>query len=729
MKRREFFKAASVGAVAATMHSSLSAQHSPDEERQELHLDYQSNNPGTEYFFLGNGLIQAALQTSPSADSGTHCGLLLMSPEHFGRKISSYLYHPERGLMNSRFLPNVGGTGYEPAPGVATVSWAYPDGIPTIVIEYPAGPCRVREELFCPINDSAIVRSVFIRNTGSTGVAASGILLLYPNLMFFDEYEVDRDRLTLTAGGYQRMELFAHPASTAGDRHLAVDFGTLEPGEEAKATFFLTLDHTRAEIERKGLERMKAETAEYWQGRATVSTGHQGLDHLVRTSMTGIRAGVAQSGKMDGAIWQYNLEWVRDQSMVAGASAMCGNREIAEALLRRILTRSVDDSGRTVEASRHRPMETMELDQNGELLYALWNYWVWTGNDTVIKEFWPKISSVADYVLQPVFRDPSIGLLKNTREYWEREASFGVREGYELAYQHWNIVGLQMAADMALLMSEPEKRKRWTDASVLMKKSFLSHPRYSLVADGRFIKRRLANGEVQRVFTPPDRNRMPPGMPLRVEPVSYCDPDASMVLPIAFGLVDPAGSIATKTLAAIEHLWNQRWDFGGYARYDVTSEPDSPGAWPFATLFIARAYLEAGNDEKVWRALNWLINVQGGTAGAWLEYFGPRPTPPLPPVGIVVWTWAEIQYFFFHHLLGMRPNTRNLVIRPRLLKGLEKVEARVPVRKGTVQLTVRRTERKPQATVNGKRVPLEEGSIAIPFPETAVSVDIALSSS
>jgi hypothetical protein len=728
MKRRDFFKAASAGAVAATMHPSLTAHASPEEERQELHPDYQSNNPGTEYFFLGNGLIQAAVQISPSTETGTHCGLLVMSPEHFGRKISSFLYHPERGLLNSRFFPSVDGKGYEPAPGSASVRWAYPDAIPTIVIEYPAGPCQVREELFCPINDSVIVRTVLLRNTGASAVQASGALLLYPNLMFFDEYDVDRERMTLTTQGYQRMDLFALPASTVGDRHLGVDFGTVTPGAEMKAVFVLTLNHSRDAVESKGIERMREETATYWRGRATIRTGHEGLDHLVATSMTGIRAGVARSGKMDGSIWQYNLEWVRDQSMVAGASAMCGNHDIAEALIRRILTRSVDDSGRTVDASRHRPPETIELDQNGELLYAIWNHWVWTGNDTIIREFWPKISAVADYVLQPIFRDPAIGLLKNTREYWEREAFFGVREGYELAYQHWNIVGLQMASDMAALMKEPQSRKRWTDASSLMKQSFLSHPKYALVADGRFIKRRLVNGEVQRVFTPPDRNRMPPGMPLRVEPVSYCDPDASIVLPIAFGLVDPTGPLATKTLAAIEHLWNQRWDFGGYARYDVTSEPDSPGPWPFATLFITRAYLEAGNHEKVWRALNWLINVQGGKAGAWLEYFGPRPTPPLPPVGIVVWTWAEIQYFFFHHLLGVRPNATNLVIRPRLLHGLESVEARVPVRKGALQLTVRKTEKEAQASVSGKRVPLTQGSITIPFPENDVSVDIALPS-
>ncbi len=180
---------------------------------------------------------------------------------------------------------------------------------------------------------------------------------------------------------------------------------------------------------------------------------------------------------------------------------------------------------------------------------------------------------------------------------------------------------------------------------------YLSHPKFSLIDQGRFIKRRLASGEVQRTFEPPNRKSMPQGMPLNVESVSLCDPDSANVLPIVYGIVDPASPVALKTLESMEELWNQRWDGGGYGRYHVTSEPDSPGPWPFPTMFIARAYLETGNDEKVWRALRWLQEAPGGKAGAWLEFYGDRPTPPLPPVGIVVWTWAEILMFFIHHLL------------------------------------------------------------------------------
>jgi hypothetical protein len=256
-----------------------------------------------------------------------------------------------------------------------------------------------------------------------------------------------------------------------------------------------------------------------------------------------------------------------------------------------------------------------------------------------------------------------------------------------------------------------------------MKKAFLGHEKYSLVDTGRLIKRRMANGEVQRTMEPLNRNSMPKGMPLNVEAVSYCDPDSSVVLPIAYGIVDPRSALATKTLQSMEELWNQRWKGGGYGRYHVTSEPDSPGSWPFATMFIARAYLEAGNDEKAWRALQWLLTCQGGNAGSWLEFYGDRPTPPLPPVGIVVWTWAELLSFFVYHLLGVRPSPTDLIIRPRLLSGIDNVRATLKLRGINLELKLVR-DKQQFALVNDKRHPLNQGTLGIPIPKKDSSIEI-----
>ena len=727
LERREFLKYVGAGAVATTLRGPLAStdQNSLGQE-QKLHHDYQSNNPGTEYFLLGNGIILAALQTSPKPEYGTHCGLLLMSAEHFARKISTYLYHPERGLQNSRVSALIDGKGYYPDYTSSTVRWEYPSGVPTVVIEWEAAGCLIREELFCPINDSALIRTVTIQNKRASQVKATANVLLYPNLMFFDEYHVDRVRMTLTAAGYQTLQLFTLGEATAGDRHLSIRVGDIPAGEHRTATIVLTLNQSREEFEKKGVEVMRNETEEYWRSQTIFKTADAGLNHLFDASKSGIRAAVARSGKMDAGIWQYNFEWVRDSSMVAVGATLAGQASIAESLIRRMLTYSVDDEGRAIDASRHRPPETIELDQNGELIYALWTHWVWTGDDSLIKEYWSKIKAVANYVLKPVFMDPTIGLVKNSREYWERDAAFGVKEGYELAYQVWNIIGLELASQMATHLGEPANARTWESVSRLMKQSFLDHPRFSLVDGGRFIKRRLANGEVQRTFEPPNRKAMPPGVPLNVESISYCEPDTSSVMPIMLGLVDPKSPLAAKTLEAMELLWNQRWTMGGYGRYHLTSEPDSPGPWPFATMFLARSYLEAGNDEKVWRALRWMLGITGGKAGAWLECYVDRPVPPLPPVGVVVWTWAEIVTFFVHHVLGARPNPRNLVLRPRMLAGLDTVNAKLVVHGHEVGLHLQRAVGKHTASVDGMKMQIVDGSLTLPLPKKNIAIEMSI---
>jgi hypothetical protein len=725
LERRDFLKYAGMGALATTLRPSLETpQDAPLKNEQKIDRDFRTNNPGLEYHLLGNGLVLAAIQTSPSPDSGTHCGLLFMSSEHFARKMSTYLFHPERGLQNSRFTVIVDGKGYTPEFAKSTVKWEFPDRVPTIVIEWEAGSCNVREELLCPSRNAALIRTVTVQNKSSVPVNVSGVVLLYPNLMFFDDYHVDRERGTLKAMGYETMELFCLGEATAGDRHLSVKYGEIPAGGRKSSTVVLTLNEPRATFEKKGLPAMLKESKAYWNRRAVCETNHEGLNHLFDSSVRGLRAAVAHSGKMDAGIWQYNFEWVRDQSMIAIGSVLSGHTDVADISLRRILDRSIDEEGRARDASRQRPAETAELDQNGQLLYALWMYWVWTGDQSIIKHYWPKIRAVANYVLKPEFLDPATGLLKNSREFWERDPAFGVKEGYEHTYQVWNIIGLDAAADFARQMKDKASAKKWLSASTTMKNSFLHHPKFSFIDDGMFIKRRLMNGDVQRTFEPPNRKSMPPGVPLNVEKVSYCDPDAGSVYPMILGVIDPKDPISLKTLASMELLWNQRWTTGGYARYHVTSEPDSPGAWPFPTMMIVRAYFEAGNDDKVWRGLNWLLNAPGGKAGAWFECYADRPVPPLPPLGIVPWTWAEIAMFVVHHLLGVRPTPNELEIHPRLLSGLTSVKTSLVLRGHVINLTIGKTEREPSAVVNGKKVPLVNGQLKLPLPKSDLQIEM-----
>ena len=173
--------------------------------------------------------------------------------------------------------------------------------------------------------------------------------------------------------------------------------------------------------------------------------------------------------------------------------------------------------------------------------------------------------------------------------------------------------------------------------------------------------------------------------------------------------------MARATLQSLETLWNQRWSFGGYSRYNTDSEPDPPAPWPFGSLFVARAYAEARDSEKVWRVLRWLGEIHGGKGGAWFERYGPSITPPAPPVSVVGWTWAEITGLIVTQILGVRPALDRLHIRPWLPVGLDRIEGSFIIRGAPLHVEVTRTTGEPVAMVNGQRQPLTNGAIDLPY--------------
>ena len=122
-------------------------------------------------------------------------------------------------------------------------------------------------------------------------------------------------------------------------------------------------------------------------------------------------------------------------------------------------------------------------------------------------------------------------------------------------------------------------------------------------------------------------------------------------------------------------------------------------------MIMARAYLENENNDNVLRILNWMYD-QSPDTGTWLESicYGYRPSPPMPPLGVIPWAWAEIITFFVHHLLGVRPEKDELIIRPKLLNLTDKIEATIRLRNHFVSLKItRQDERKSRyAVVNQK---------------------------
>ncbi len=665
-------------------------EHFYDDDPSLGHPDVRTKLKDVSYFFLGNGHIQAALQIAPSGE-GTAVGLLLMNPDYLGKKREALTMDPDSGLEDTLLRLDIQGTYETASAGSLKAQWADRDRIPAVRIQWSARSFQVKELFYCPdLRRAVLAREVWIKNV-----------------------EKQRIRVQLKTG--IRGE-FVHQELE------------LQPGGEVQACFEYELDNSSQKVAVKPFPRVETdlEAQQYWQKTASCSFGHRVLDHYFNASRLQLPAVISKNGRLDGSVWQYNREWVRDQAMVAIGLVMSGHFDLARRILCRLLKDFVTEEGDTIDSSERRHPDEVELDQNGVLLHALKHYVSWTSDFEILKNNWKKVVSCAEFPLKKIFRHSS-GLLVNKREFWERHQAHGVLKGMELAHQLFTSIGLASAAEFARLVSEEKKASDWEREAQRIRKAMLNDPRFSLVSGSEFIKRRSLDGSVQEFIEPSPEARLPQGAPLAAEIVHRLNPDTSTALPIANSFVPARSSLALKTLARLEILWNQAWESGGYGRYHLSSEPDSPGAWPFPSLFIARAYAEAGDTDSIWRILNWLNTLSGAPAGSWFEFYGERQAPPFPQVGITPWTWAEMLILFVHHLLGIRPEAGCLRIRPLLLPGVEHVFSSFPLREGRLNLELRKGKGKKLSLLSSNcPVSESEHEVVVPFVKKEIWVEMSM---
>ncbi len=732
MKRRNFLALPAAG-VLVPGFSGRAALAMTDPQRaplteeskfqQRLHPDFNTYISGVEYFPLGNGEIIAIVQYAPDRSAErkpTFLGLTLMDAERFARKWSTLLFHPERGFERSALTVRADGTAYAATPdSLTTIEWRTIEQVPVLRIEWKAGPVEVTEELSVPSKGQVLFRNVTVTSSGQGTQDLSLHLMLVPNFAIYDEIGVDPS--SVNGRGYGRIKLYSldGPVTTGGRYDISVKAGPLDAGGRKTVRFVYALNGAEKGVTAKTYGAVTADTVRYWSTKPVMESGDDLLDGLYGIARNGLKALVSRTGKRDSGIWMYNMEWVRDDVMVAVGMLQAGFVDEARTILVKILEKSVGPDGCTIESSRWSGFDHTELDQNGQLLYGIWQYACWTGDVALVKKYWKQIRLAGDFPLKSVFLDPKAGMLRNKREFWERNDSHGLEDGFELTYQFWVALGLSVCSELAAWVGDRNTADRWFKAAASLRDHMLSDPVFRLIEEGHLIKRRTRDGRWQRYMIPPNRAAMPPGSPAATVARPACDPDTSNVYPIMFEMIDPRGELSRNTLADVESLWNQRWDFGGYSRYNTDSEPDPPAPWPFASLFLARAYAEAGDSEKVWRVLRWLRTIHGGRSGGWFERYGPSITPPAPPVCIVGWTYAEITALVVHHLLGFRPGIHDLTIRPRLLEGIDRMRQVFSLRGMQVRLTVERSAGKPSATVNGKTVALKDGVLTVPYPGKA----------
>ena len=659
------------------------------------HPDVKTDLKDVNYYFLGNGLITAVVQVCTSGE-GTPLGLLVMNPEKFGPKRNSISLNLETGLEKT--MIKIEGPDFSILPKESTIEsyWEEIENIPTVFVKWGDSQIEVAEQFFCPDRENPkVLRKVQIKNRSENNVtiqAKTGV----------QKKELNK---TLEIPSTKSKEIILEYSITGTKEDQTISIKKLPE---------ITIQET---------------AKKYWQKTSTCQYDSDILNHLFNSAKYQLQANISQDGIQDASIWQYNLEWVRDQSMVLIGLVLSGQFELAKTMLDRIFTKFVTDDGDTVDSSQVRPHEEVELDQNGELILALRFYVDWTGDLSILKKHWEKVKATANFPLKKVFRHPETFLFHNIREYWERHALHGITDGMELMYQFYVSFGLESAAYLANLLDKKDDAIKWKKAAQEIREAMLNDPKYALIEDGHFIKRRQVDGNIQVEAIIEKDSNLPQGVPLTLDYKHYLNPDSSSVLPIAWEYIDPKSELAVKTLEDVEQLWNQTWDYGGYSRYNVTSEADSPGPWPFGSLFITRAYFENGNDEKVWRMINWLSEIPGSKSGATFEFCGEKyPVPPCPQVGIVPWNQAEILILFFHHFLGIRLTQNKLKIRPRLLKGLKEGHAKIRFRDVWIELVIEKREdkTKPGFWVENQFYPYKENGIEICIPNKDLQVKVVL---
>jgi len=666
--------------------------HLCDDDPAQGHPDVRTKLKDASYFFLGNGHIQAAVQIAPSGE-GTPIGLLIMNPEHLGKKREALTCGPDSGLENTMIRIISAPAAKAIGTGALEAGWLEGYEIPVAQIIWRAGNFQIAEYFYCPnLSHPVVMREVRLRNISNNTIQArlkTGVL----DKTIDEEFYLEPQGIKIV--------LLRYTLNSSG-KHINLD---LIP---------------EAGVGRKALL--------YWKEKSSASFGSPILDHYFTASKFQLPAVISKSGKVDCGIWQHNRERARDQAMMAVGLTLAGHHEIAYRILDRMLEEFVTKKGDITDSGKVRGSDEVELDQNGVLLLALKNYVLWTGTHEIITKHWNKIAAAAEFPLADVFIHRRSGLLANRREYWGRNQTQGIVKGMELAHQLFSAIGLSAASTLASLVPRKSEASHWKKKAERIMNAMLDKAQYGLIDARGFVKRRGIDGVIQEIVKPLPKAQLPEGAPLSLKGEHRLNPDASSVLPIAMGLISPDSPLASLTLDSVEKLWNQAWKDGGYGRYDVSSEPDSPGSWPIASLFIARSYAETGNFDKMWRTLEWLNSVPGALSGSWFEFYGQRLDPHFSQEGITPWIWAEMLILLINQIIGIQPEVEHFRIRPKLITGIEKIEASIPLRDRKINIEIKsgRKQKSYGFRSDGEIIQSSEKEAYISYPEEDIWVEASL---
>jgi len=695
-------------------------------DASSLALQKRSFVHGREYFVLRSGRAKLIVQAD-QVDLGPAFTYLLFDAEdnrQTRRKDKAFNFADGQGLAASAAQVVLGGFPFTALGHQTRTRWTTVEGVPAVEAVWWAGGVRVTEQ-WMGIGDQGL----FLRRVQLTSANLGGAEDLYLRLRLPPgPCSISSGWLALEDPAYRLALGVTLPVAARA----TVENGTLEigplhlpPGQTSSVDTVLLVQTPPVAGNRwsplavastaaaagsdwpvLALADSVSRTRQTWESTSSLRTGDTTVQEIYDKARFGLVGMVADNGVIDAGIFEYGAQWVRDTSNTLLGLIHAGQFELARRSFAYVLEHMVNAEGNAMIGGGFDQPDREQFDQMGELMHALKAYRDWSGDDSLLRQHRAKLLTLIERPLQPVFRDQT-GMVHNRREFWERT----LEDAYELAYQNYVILGLRDAAALAEPLGATDRAERWLKEAERIRQAALAVPGGALVDGGRLIKRRAVGGEPVRLVHFPASAA---DVPLKTERTNLAEPDATMALPIAYGLVPPQSPLARNTLEELEKLRDARWFGGGYERYHSSGQCDQPGPWSFATCFMLRAQHESGQLDRSRRTLEWLNTACGGRTGAWFEEI-PLVRSQAPTAGLLPWTSGEICLFTVRHLLGVRFEGSRLLLKPMLYPHSPPIVADLRFRHQRLHLEIPGAGPIRSATVNSQRVPpRKDGAIELP---------------
>ena len=583
-----------LGLLAVALFQSLEINAA---EPTALDLQLRGFFHGREYFMVRSGRVQWIIQAD-RADLGPAVTAYLFDANVVSQnaKRQAYNFDETAGVRSTALEVVAQRSKFAfTAFGEQTrVRWTDLDGIPAVEATWWADGVRVSERFSGIDGNNTVRRTISLTAANLHGDEQYTLRLRLPagsaaaanRALFVTRCTCPQ---ALVIGGNEPVKMDTAkgvveigPVALSPDKTLSIETYLLAqvPANTQTAADF------QKQIARASDSRLLEATRARWAKTSRIDTDDAVVREVFDHTRAILPAIVSESGRFRPGPFQYPMEWVRDDSQYTLGLTSAGHFELARAVLEHCIRDMITAEGTTMIGGGFDNPDREQFDQGGELMLALRWYTEFSGDNSLVETYRAKLIALVERPLNPAFRDAT-GLVHNRREFWEQT----MNDAYELAYNTYVIVGLREAAALASQLGAEDRKEHWLKEADATQAALFK----VMVSNNTLIKRRNVSGEIAKHLVYEEGS---PDVPCRCAAHNMITPDATMALPLAFGLVEPKSALATNTLNEIEKLRSQRWWGGGYARYDSTSEINMPGPWGIA----ARWCCAASMPEECWIA-------------------------------------------------------------------------------------------------------------------------------